>query len=288
MNQYILDDYAKTRNHKLNKGGNVKKNDSVPLFRVERKEPKILVFDIETAPNLVYTWGMWDQNVIAVKQDWYILSFVAKWLGSKDVIAKGLCDYKGYAQDKSNDKLLVEDLWKLFDSADLILGHNGDEFDIKKCNTRFLIHGLTPPTPFKSVDTKKVAKKHFRFDSNKMDELGRQLGIGRKKEHEGFALWLACMAGDRAAWKRMLAYNVQDVLLLERLYLRMRPYMTTHPNMNLLRGTTHSCPNCGSSNCQRRGHSITKTQLVQRYQCKSCGAWSQGLSEKTDKKVIIR
>jgi DNA polymerase III epsilon subunit-like protein len=199
-----------------------------------------------------------------------------------------LPNYPGYKKDKTNDKALVTELWKLMDEADIILGHNGDQFDIKKSNARFLAHGLTPPTPYKTVDTKKVAKKYFGFASNKLDELCRQLGIGRKKEHEGWPLWKGCYEGDMKAWKRMLAYNVQDVELLDQLYLKLRPWMDNHPNLNLIRGTTHSCPACGSFNNHRRGHYLTSTNLIQRYKCNSCGKWSKGNSEKLEHKVVVR
>ncbi len=230
-------------------------------------EPKILFFDIETTPNIVYTWGIWEQNAIDVIEDWSLLCFAYKWFGEKGVYAEGA---------KGEEKLLVKELWQLFNEADIIVAHNGDQFDIKKANALFVKYGLKPPAPYKTIDTKKVAKKHFRFDSNKLDELGRYLGLGRKIQTGGFELWKGCMAGDKKAWKTMLAYNKQDVLLLEKVYLKMRGWMTTHPNMNLLNGEGCSCPNCGSTNMHRRGFLITRVGRFQRWACQVCGAWAKG------------
>lgn len=243
---------------------------------LKSKKPKILLFDIETAPNLAWVWGVWEQNAIDLKGDWYILSFAAKWLDDSKVIVRGLCDYHGYKKHLEDDKQLVKELWDLFNEADIVIGHNGDEFDIKKCNTRFLIHGFGPPAPVRSIDTKKVAKKYFRFDSNKLDELGRQLGLGRKMHHEGFELWKGCMAGDKRSWSKMLAYNKQDVILLESVYLKLRSWMQNHPNLNMFNDTMDGCPNCGSHHVHRRGVRRNKTTAQQRFQCQDCGAWSSG------------
>jgi hypothetical protein len=242
-------------------------------------KPKILLFDIETSPNIGYTWGKWEQDIIAFTEHWHLLCFAAKWLGQKKVFAYGLPDFKDYVPGKIDDTLLVVELWKLFDEADVIVAHNGDQFDVKKANSLFVRYGLNPPRPYVTIDTKKVAKRYFRFDSNKLDDLGQELGLGRKIQTGGFDLWQGCMAGDSRAWKKMIAYNKQDVVLLEKVYLRLRKWMTNHPNHNAFEERTTLCPNCGSENMQHRGFSVTRTGKKERYQCQSCGAWSYGKSE---------
>jgi uncharacterized protein YprB with RNaseH-like and TPR domain len=233
---------------------------------------KILIYDIETTPLVSYTWGLYEQNVIKVKEDWHLLSFAYKWLGDTRVTVKALPMYKGYEKNKSNDKALCEDLWKLFDEADVIVAHHGDAFDIKKSNARFIIHGMTPPSPYKTIDTKKVAKKYFKFESNKLDDLGKYFGLGEKLETGGFSTWLGCMAGDMEMWKKMIKYNRQDVVLLEKIYLRMRDWMTNHPRATDNPITSH-CPNCGSDHLQRRGTIRNKVTTLQRLHCQDCGAW---------------
>lgn len=246
---------------------------------------KILFLDIETAPNLGYTWGKWEQNVIEFKDDWHMLSFSVKWLDEAKTEVFGLPDFAGYAKDKKNDKKLCQKMWEYFDKAEVIVAHNGNSFDIKKANARFLIHGLKPPTPYKTIDTKLVAKRYFKFDSNSLNDLARQLGLGKKMDTGGFELWLGCMAGDMKAWAKMLKYNKQDVVLLEKVYLKLRDWMVNHPNTNLMYGTTNHCPNCNSSHMQRRGLTMTRTTLQQRYQCQDCGSWSHGVSERQPNKV---
>jgi DNA polymerase elongation subunit (family B) len=235
---------------------------------------KILLYDIETSPSLGYTWEMWETNVLKVIQPWYMLCFSYKWLGEKKTHVISLPQFKGYKKNHRDDKELVKKLWSLFEEADIIMGHNGDRFDIKKTNAKFIEHGFNPPEPYKTIDTLKIARRYFKFDSNKLDSLGEYLGVGRKMKTGGFDLWLDCMDGDMKAWVRMEKYNKQDVVLLEKVYLKLRPWIQNHPNLNILDNKYNSCPNCKSSNLHKRGFSLTTIGKKQRWQCKDCGAWS--------------
>lgn len=253
-----------------------------------KSKTRILLWDIETAPNLGYVWGKWEQNVIEFKSNWYILCVAAKWLDEKRVVTHSLPDFRGlYKLDKEDDSMLVGALWKLLDKADVVIAHNGDSFDIKKANARFAIHGMEPPSPYRSIDTRKLAKRYFKFDSNKLDDLGEILNLGRKLPTGGFKTWKGCMQGDRKSWKKMIEYNKQDVLLLEKVYLALRPWMVNHPNINILDGRLDACPTCGSGEIQKRGWYFTTVSKKQRYQCQSCGRWAFGKPEKNPG-IIIR
>ncbi len=234
---------------------------------------KIVFIDIETAPSLGWVWGKWEQDVIDFKQDWYLLSFAYKVEGEREVHVLGLNDYPGYQRDKENDKALAKDLWRVLNDADIIIAHNGDKFDIKKANTRFISHGFPPPSPYRTIDTLKIARCAFRFDSNKLDDLGRYLGIGRKLPNTGFHLWQGCMTGDLDSWKMMKRYNGQDVKLLEKVYYLVRAWAPAHPNVN--QGKI-ACPRCASVRVQKRGFSYTPLRQKQRYQCLDCKGWYMG------------
>lgn len=246
--------------------------------------------DIETSPNLSWTWGIYEQNVIEKEKSWYILCWAAKWLDRKPIMSSALPDFKKmYKNNPEDDSAVLLDLWQLFDEADIIIGHNSDAFDIKKTNARFLAHGMTPPSPYKTIDTVKMARKTFKFDSNKLDHLGEELGLGRKIKHDGFSMWKGCMNGVDKDWKNMVKYNKMDVTLLEKVYLALRAWSTTHPNLNLLQNTTHACPICGVDALQKRGFAYTKVNKYQRYQCvgeEGCGGWSSGERIKLNKVTI--
>jgi hypothetical protein len=238
---------------------------------------KVLFLDVERAPSLGWVWGKWEQNVIDFKQDWYFLSFAWKWQGEKEIQVHSLPDYSLYRRDKENDIHLVKSLWNLCDKADIIIAHNGDRADLPWSRTRFIAHGMPPPKPFRTVDTCKIARRQFRFDSNKLDELGRYLGLGRKLPNTGFDLWKRCMEGDSKAWATMCDYNKQDVALLEQVYIKMRGWDTQHPP---LQSGFQRCPKCSSANVKRQGFKITLQSRKQQFQCKDCAGWFLGKVER--------
>ncbi len=238
-------------------------------------EPRILYVDIETAPIKGYTWTMFEANVIHVIEPTFMLCYAYKWADKKTIGVSRLCDYPNYKKDLTNDKALVTDLHALFASADIIIAHNGDSFDLKKSNARFIVHGLEPPPPVKSIDTLKISRKNFKFDSNKLDNIGRYLKVGQKLSNMSKDVWLGCIDGDPSSWQKMKRYNAQDVRLLEAVYLKVRPWHATHPDLRNYTGRT-GCPTCKSQRVQCRGFHFNKTRKTQKMQCLDCRRWYQG------------
>ncbi len=244
-------------------------------FEVKTRTPKILLWDLESSPIVGTTWKTYDTSLVWIEREWHLLSFSAKWLGGKQ-ITKALPDYEGYETNAHDDTALVTELHALLEQADVLVAHNGDRFDQKKVNARFIFHGLKPPRPKASVDTCKAAKRYFAFTSNRLDALGEYLKVGRKAKTGGFELWKQCLSGDPKAWSRMRKYNAQDVRLLEAVYLKLRPWMLNHPSMVLLRDDTFGCRNCGSRQVKKNGTKLTTSGKRQMYTCTSCGSWMTG------------
>jgi hypothetical protein len=229
---------------------------------------KILLLDIESSPNTAHVWGLWQQNVSInqLMESSYVLCYAAKWYGDKEVIFDSV--------HQSRPKTMLKGIHGLLNDADAVVHYNGTKFDIPTLNKEFLLHSFNPPSPYKQIDLLRVVRSNFRFPSNKLDYVAQRLNLGKKHEHEGHELWVKCMNGDKDAWKRMEKYNIQDVVLLENLYGHLLPWIKSHPNHNLF-SDGHVCPNCSSSSLQRRGTAISATGTYQRYQCRSCGTWSQ-------------
>lgn len=162
--------------------------------------------------------------------------------------------------------------------ADGYAMHNCDKFDLRKINTRLAANSIIPPAPYKTIDTLKVVKKHFGLNSNKLNDIGIYFGIGEKVDTGGFSLWKKCMAGDLNAWKLMKLYNKNDVILLEKVYLKVRPWISNHHSINV--DTECKCGSCGSSNVQMRGYNYSKMGKSRRWQCNECFSWSSGKYEK--------
>jgi hypothetical protein len=242
---------------------------------------RIAYLDIETAPNLGYVWQMYEQNVIAFEHEWYILSFSVKWEGSPKVETYCLPDYKGYySVNPDDDFMLVKELHRVLDEADLVVWHNGDKFDKRKINARFIYHGMSPPSPYGSYDTLKQARKVAAFNSNKLNDLAQHFGLGKKAKHNGVETWLGCLKGDPVAWKTMARYNAKDVVLLEKVYKRLRPW-GPHPDVTYKQVTKKpKCPACGSTKVEKRGWRPALTYRSRSYHCLSCGKYSQGEREK--------
>jgi hypothetical protein len=238
-------------------------------------KPRIILWDIETAPNRSFTWGKWQQNVIEFDAEWYMLAWSVKVLGGKQV-TKCLADYEGYKPNTEDDRALVTELWHQLNGANVYIFHNGRKFDLKKANTRFIELGLKPIAPKPMIDTLTIARRQFAFNSNKLDDLGRRLGVGRKAQTGGFELWRKCMEGDAKAWGRMKKYCGQDVRLLEAVYEKMKPFIDDHPHLGVMQGLTEACRNCAGSNLVKKGTRPTKTGRRQMYQCVDCGSWMQG------------
>lgn len=224
---------------------------------------KVLFLDIETFPIRAYTWGMYEQDVIKKIKPFEIASFAYSWLKE---------DTKVEARDNQSEKSLLKKLHKILSDSDIVVAHNGDSFDIKKINSRFIIHRFKPPKPYKTIDTKKEAKKVAAFDSNSLENIGLDIGEGEKIKHRGFSMWEGCMEGKGSSWREMKKYNAKDVDLLKKVYKRLRPWIKFHPTTNQ---NKEACPNCDSTNSQKRGFDITRSSTRQRHQCQDCGAWFQ-------------
>jgi hypothetical protein len=241
--------------------------------------PKILLLDIETAPNKVYMWDMyqeWNSSEMLI-ESWYILCWCAKWLDNKKVMSSALVDFpKKYTRSKRDERAILLAMHALLSEADIIVGHNISGFDLGKLKAKFLQYNITLPPPVKMVDTLLAARKGFKFTSNKLGDLATFLGIGHKVDTGGFKLWKGCMAGEAEAWEKMVEYCKQDVLLLEEVYLKLRADMQGHPNLGAyLSGEGPVCPKCGSFEMVKHGFTFSNQTKYQRYQCQQCGGYAR-------------
>lgn len=253
------------------------RNSKQKCFYDNKNTPKILIFDIETAPVKAFVWKLWKENISLdqIINDWFVICWSAKWLHSDEIIGECL-SVEEIKQEK--DERIVRKLWELFDAADIIVAHNAEKFDVPKMNVRFLQYNLNPPTPYKIIDTLQVAKKQFKFTSNKLDALADFFGFTRKLDTD-FRLWKNCLEGYQWALDYMFQYNKYDVKLLEQVYLKLIPWIHGHPNIaNYIDSIDHVCSNCGSTDLEIISNHYYRTQVGTYilYRCKECGAISRG------------
>lgn len=199
------------------------------------KGPKILFFDIETAPLKAHLWSMWQQGVglNQIEADWFMLSFCCKWAHSDEVF---YYDQRN-AENIEDDYDLVLKLWHFLNEADVVVGQNSKRFDVKKANSRFILNGLPKPSTYRQVDTMEIAKRNFGFTSNRLeymtDKLCTEYKKSKHKKFHGHELWSECLKGNLEAWLEMEDYNRLDVLSLEELYNVLSSWDNTLPNYDV-------------------------------------------------------
>lgn len=239
-----------------------------------KREPRIILWDIETSHNVAAIFRLFEdytshENII---QERYVVCAAWKELGKSKIHTVSTLDNpRLFRRDPHNDLHVIQTLHKVLSEADVIVAHNGDGYDIKFTEGRMLAHGLSPLPPIPSIDTLKIAKARLLLNSNKLDYIARYLKLG-KKIHTRNELWLRVLAGDASAIREMVKYNAYDVELLEKVFLKLRPYAANHINRQLF-GHEDGCPRCGSRHVQSRGTHRAISRNYRRWQCVDCGGW---------------
>ncbi len=247
-------------------------------FYGEKPVANVLLFDIETLPMWMRAWRLGDQNWDPddIIYDWLLLSFSAKWLFRPEHEGMILNKEEVLGRD---DRRLVTDLHRLLSKADVVIAHNGQAFDVGRVNAKFLEYDLAPPAPYKTIDTLIAARKVFGdgLSSKKLDWIAQKLGVGRKIKTDK-ELWKRCESGEQEALDYMYDYNCKDVYILEDVYVKLRPWIPTHPNMSLFIDADefeHRCTRCGSEDLEQAGTYRTEASVFDSYQCSHCGAWTR-------------
>lgn len=230
----------------------------------------VLFLDTEVAPLIVASWGIHDQKILSkdIIQDWFFVSGQWSWNDQKKVNTVSLLDDgKRFNKNHRDDYHVVKTLHEVIDTADILVGHNVKNYDLKRLYAKFLEHKLKPPSPVQVVDTLTWSKK-FGFTSRKLGDLCKKLELENKLSHAPNVFLKAAM-GDKDAVKQIVKYGKGDIPTLRQLYYVLKPY-SNHPNTNLY-GATEGCPSCGSLHFQARGFTYTAATKRQRFQCQDCG-----------------
>lgn len=229
---------------------------------------KRLYFDLETSPNLVYTWrlgyrvALYPENLVKERA---IICVAWKWNTGKRV--------RALKWDKGCDKKLLEEFIPIANEADQIVAHNGDRFDIKWLRSRCIFHRIPMFPRYHSLDTLKQARQGFNFNSNKLDYIAKFLGKDGKRRHDGFQMWKEVCEGDKKALTAMVQYCKQDIRVLEDVHREFENYSEPTIHVGVVNGGPRwSCPKCGSTEIGWTSESyVSKTGMkAYYYQCREC------------------
>lgn len=234
-------------------------------------KPRLLFLDIEWRAVKAYVWRAWDERVMPdqIIEDGGLLCICFKFSDEKS--------YQFYSDWTHTKEEMLEATREAIISADAVVTYNGDKYDLPKISGELLRHGMDPLPPVTSIDCIKTIKKQGFFMA-RLGFIGPFLGLGKKTEHEGFALWKKVDEGNPQAQKKMQRYCIQDVRLLVKLYERIKPFIKTHPHLGLT--SAQECPVCQSQHVQKRGVTRTRSFMTQRLHCQGCGHWFQGTRKK--------
>lgn len=241
---------------------------TLPIDHTPTSFPKILLFDVETSFYHFVGWGTYKQFIQhhQITKHQYILSWAAKWLYDEHIQSDVVTPEESIDR---NDKRVLESIWSLLDKADIVIGHNGERFDLRKLRWRFISHNMQPPTPFRVIDTLKIARREFFAPSYKQDFLTKYFELPNKLSTD-FQLWADCEQGDATRLEEMVEYNRHDVMGLEQMYIKLRPYIRNHPNLAVMMDDD-VCTHCGSQDLmETNAEHYTSAYKYPIYRCNDC------------------
>lgn len=211
---------------------------------------KRLFFDIETSFNIGFFWRAgWKQTIMPenIIKERAIICISWKWEGEEEI------HHLTWDRNQCDKKMLIE-FMKVIANASEIIAHNGDRFDIKWLRTRCLYHRIPAFPTYNTLDTLKVSKSGFNFNSNKLDYIAKFLKIGEKVSTGGIDLWKkVILNNDEEALEEMVNYCDHDVRILELVFKELNNYTKPKTNFAVAAGgDKFECPECGSNNARKR------------------------------------
>lgn len=199
----------------------------------------------------------------------FVIVFGYKWNYEKR--AHSLTIDQG-ALKKFDDRQLLQEASKLITEADLVVTHFGSVFDRRFIAGRLLIQGLPPIPMTKMRDSCMIARSVANYSSNRLKHLAKILNLRHQKLDNNWPqAWFRVMQGDMKALAGLAHYCEGDVLALEELYNRLRPFDNAHPRIHDDRTT---CPVCGKQ-VEYRGFAYVGHLKYRRFVCVKCRRWGR-------------
>jgi len=235
------------------------------------KTPKVLIWDLETSPAILFGFGLWNQNhgINQIIEPSRVLCFAAKWLDRKGI--------QFYSEFHTGPADMISQAWRLLDEADVVVSFNGIGFDTKHMNREFLLAGLGPVSPFVDIDLLRINRANFKFLSNKLAYVTQAVGLPSKLETGGMDLCKRVLDNDPAAWAKFRRYNIRDVVVTERLYLLLaQGGWIKGVHAGLFSGDMSTCHACGSSDLTPVGVIYARASAWPKALC-VCGVFNKVL-----------
>ena len=228
-----------------------------------------LFFDIETSPNIGLFWEAgYKKNIdySNIIQERAIICICYKWEEEKEV-------HSLQWDSKQNDKAMLIKFIEVANVANEMVGHNGDKFDLAWIRTRCLFHKIDMFPKYLTIDTLKVARSKFRFNSNRLNYIADFLGLGQKIKTE-YSLWKdILLKKDKIAMEKMIKYCKKDVILLEQVFKALSNHIEPKTHYGVIFGHHKgSCPECGSDDLRIKDRRALTSGIIKLiFKCNTCG-----------------
>lgn len=233
------------------------------------KKFRRMYFDIETSPNIVLTFNVGYNLTISpdnIIQERAIICICWRWEGEKKV--------HSLTWDKNkDDKAMLIEFMKHCNEADELIGHNGDRYDLPWIRTRCIYHGIPVFPYYQTIDTLKLSRRNFKFNSNKLDYISKFLGESGKQKTGGFELWKDITINNtKASMDKMVKYCMNDVVILQTVYNKLSMYVENKSHVGIHMGNSRlSCPHCASENTKLHKTRTTAAGVIRRgMECEDC------------------
>ena len=197
-----------------------------------------------------------------------------RWYGEEEVHFASEWDIGGHQE-------FMRKLWDVYSDADVTVGHNMQSFDGPMIASGWAEYGWAPPSPVKVIDTLRVARQRFAFESNTLDALAKRLGVAAKTDRYDARVAQAAVNGDKEAQEKIRGYNEGDIIATEAVFDRLRPWLPGSVHLGQWSDAESVCPNCGSENVTEQTGKTIKANVTAypAYRCDNCGTHMRGTAK---------
>lgn len=244
-------------------------------------KPKILFFDIENLHRPEHIFNSGKQSRFGPRPAGfcsdlaYILVFGYKWLGDEKAryitVSK-----KEFKEDPHDDSPMLGEIFRIMSEADVIVSYYGSGHDFPFVTSRLAQQGLYLDQKIMHIDLYKIANKHLRLSSNRLNNVSKFFGQEPKTDISK-KVWADCWKGDYKALMEMSDYCAQDVEVLEQVFHKLKPLIPHRFHFGRLEGKSEaSCKSCGSEKLHGNGYRVTRMKRYRRLRCGECGSHQKG------------
>jgi len=140
-------------------------------------------------------------------------------------------NYPEWQTNRANDYQIVKAVSDELRKHAIVVGHFSSGFDIPFLRAKMTKHGIEPLPQMFGVDSWRIARQNFRVSSRRLQNLASFFDLGEKEGVER-GIWMeAAYNGGKEAMDKIVAHNIRDVEILEKLACISFPFLRSIPRL---------------------------------------------------------